>query len=135
MVPRTEAMPILGQDVLGPDGKPIGKLIDVLVGADGQPKAAVLDVGGFLGVGSRVVALDWPALRFAPSDTAAPISTTVTPDQLRAAPAYAHPDQSAAVVMATPGTSAGTSAGTPAGTPAAPQAAPEGAPQPQAQGR
>src|SRR5271157_44825 len=56
------AMAILGCAVHDPDGKVIGRLIDVLVDSAGQPSAAVIDFGGFLGVGSRKVAVAWNAL-------------------------------------------------------------------------
>src|SRR5271166_6932849 len=59
-LPPSEAMPILSQDVAGPDGTTVvGRVIDVLVDQTGRPRAAVLDVGGFLGMGARDVAVDW----------------------------------------------------------------------------
>jgi hypothetical protein len=57
---------ILGKAVTGPDDKSIGLLVDVIVGPDGTPRGAVIDVGGFLGVGSRKIAVDWRLLHFAP---------------------------------------------------------------------
>ena len=99
LLPRTEAMPILGQDVATANGGAVGRLIDVLVGDDGKPRAAVLDVGGFLGMGSRDVTVEWSALRFAPADKDHPITTTLTPDQIRSAPEYKSSDKPAAVVV------------------------------------
>jgi PRC-barrel domain len=99
MLPRTEAMPILGQDVVTANGAAVGRLVDVLVGDDGRPRAAVLDVGGFLGVGNRDVTVLWSALTFAPTDKDHPITTTLTPDQIRAAPDYKSSDKPAAVVV------------------------------------
>ncbi len=65
-VPPEQAMAILGHTVTDPDGKNIGRLVDVLVGAEGEPQAAVIDFGGFMGVGSRKIAVQWSALHFAP---------------------------------------------------------------------
>ena len=61
-VPPEQAMPILGTPVTGPDGKAIGRLVDVLVDAAGAPEAAVIDVGGFMGVGTRKIAVHWSTL-------------------------------------------------------------------------
>jgi hypothetical protein len=48
-----EAMSVLGHPVVEADGQTVARLIDVLVDPKGQPVAAVLDFGGFMGVGSR----------------------------------------------------------------------------------
>ena len=61
-----DAEAILGQRVTDPDGKEIGRLVDVLVDASGQPQAAIIDFGGFMGVGNRKIAVHWSALRFNP---------------------------------------------------------------------
>ncbi len=68
-----EATSILGRAVLGrpaPDAaeRTVARIIDVLVDQDGQVRAAVLEFGGFLGVGKRRVAVAWRALRFSPAD-------------------------------------------------------------------
>src|SRR5208283_3135944 len=89
---------ILGQDVAS-GGTVVGRLIDLLVGEDGQPRAAVLDVGGFMGMGARDVTVDWSTLHFAPTEKQHPITTTLSPDQIRSAPEYKNPDQPAAVVV------------------------------------
>ncbi|MBV8745886.1 MAG: PRC-barrel domain-containing protein, partial [Xanthobacteraceae bacterium] len=58
---------ILGKNVRGRNGEDMGRIVDVIVNRDGQVRAAVIDFGGFLGVGSRKIAVDWSALRFEPS--------------------------------------------------------------------
>jgi hypothetical protein len=64
-------------------------LIDVLVERGGQVRAAVIDFGGFLGVGNRKVAVDWGALRFAPTGSKYDrITLDLTRDQLKDAPEY-----------------------------------------------
>jgi hypothetical protein len=93
-----EAEAVLGQRVLDPSGKTIGRLIDVLVNAGGQPQAAVIDFGGFMGVGNRKIAVHWSALQFNPSDPEHKVVLDMTPDQIKAAPEYRHPDQPAPVV-------------------------------------
>ena len=61
-----ESAPILGRTVVGPDGNKLGLMTDVIVDRDGSPRAAVIDFGGFLGVGSRKIAVDWNLLVFEP---------------------------------------------------------------------
>lgn len=101
-VPPEEAMAILGRNVQGPDGKDIGRLVDVLVGQEGQPQAAVIDFGGFMGVGSRKIAVRWSALHFAPGDAKNPITLELTPDQIKGAPEYKDIAKPAPVVVAAP---------------------------------
>jgi hypothetical protein len=93
-----DAEAVLGQRILDQSGKTIGRFVDVLVDASGQPRAAVIDFGGFMGVGNRKVAVHWSALHFNPGDPAKKIVLDMTPDQIKAAPEYRNPDQAAPVV-------------------------------------
>jgi hypothetical protein len=79
----------------------MGHIIDVIVDGAGAPLAAVIDFGGFLGVGSRKIAVDWNALHFAPGDKPAPITLDLTKDQVRAAPEYT--DKKALVILGAAG--------------------------------
>ena len=98
-VPIDQTLAILGQKVADPDGKDIGRLVDVLVGDQGQPQAAVIDFGGFMGVGNRKIAVQWSALHFAPSDAKHPITLDLTQDQIKAAPEYKDVTKPAPVVV------------------------------------
>jgi hypothetical protein len=98
-VPTDQALAILGQKVADPDGKDIGRLVDVLVGDQGLPQAAVIDFGGFMGVGNRKIAVEWSALHFAPSDAKHPITLDLTQDQIKAAPEYKDVTKPAPVVV------------------------------------
>jgi hypothetical protein len=94
-----QAFSILGKKVHGPDGKDVfGSIIDILVDDQGQPRAAVVDFGGFLGVGSRKIAVDWQLLKFQPADAAAPIVLDLDRKQIQDAPEYKDPTQPAEVV-------------------------------------
>jgi hypothetical protein len=67
----------------------MGRIVDVVVDRAGQVRAAVIDFGGFLGVGSRKIAVDWNALSFPPpGDKAGRVSLEFTRDQVKAAPGY-----------------------------------------------
>jgi hypothetical protein len=55
----------------------------------GQVRAAIIDFGGFLGVGSRKIAVAWDALRFPPNaKKVGRIGLELTRDQAQAAPEY-----------------------------------------------
>jgi len=79
---------VLGKSVRDSRGEDVGRIIDVIVGRDGQMRAAVMDFGGFLGVGSRKVAVAWNVLSFSPDNTADRIGIELTRDQVRLAPEY-----------------------------------------------
>ena len=92
-----DATPILGREVLDLTGKPAGRIIDVLVDGMGGTRAAVVDFGGFLGIGQRRVAIAWRALHFQPADGG--IVLVLTAAQIAAAPDY---KAGAPVLMAAP---------------------------------
>ena len=80
---------ILGRQVLGAADENMGRIVDVIVDHSGRVRAAVIDFGGFLGVGSRKIAIDWSALHFPPpGQPNAKISLDLTRDQVKAAPEY-----------------------------------------------
>src|SRR6202790_1313526 len=67
----------------------MGRIVDVVVDRAGQVRAAVIDFGGFLGVGSRKIAVDWGALSFPkPGDKAGRVTLEFTRDQVKAGPEY-----------------------------------------------
>ena len=83
-----ESTGVLGKKVVGPDGKDLGLVVDVIVATDGHPSAAVIDFGGFLGVGSRKIAVDWRLLRFAPGRPDWQVLLTLGRAEIQAAPEY-----------------------------------------------
>jgi hypothetical protein len=85
---------ILGKKVMGPDDKELGLLVDVLVDAQRHPRAAVIDFGGFLGVGSRKIAVDWSLLKLAPGEPDWKISLNLNRAEIQGAPEYKPDDPS-----------------------------------------
>jgi hypothetical protein len=84
-----DAEAILGKTVHSSTGDDMGRLVDVVVDTDGRPRAAIIDFGGFLGVGSRKIAVDWGALKFVPNDPKGNVITVaLTRDQVKAAPEF-----------------------------------------------
>lgn len=51
------ASKLLGSDIYNDQGEKIGKLDDFIVGSNEEVSIAVIAVGGFLGMGSRMVAV------------------------------------------------------------------------------
>jgi len=89
IIGAADAHGVLGRDVRSAADEDMGRIVDVVVDRAGQVRAAVIDFGGFLGVGSRKIVVDWNALRFwrigNKSDS---ISLELTKEQVRAAPEY-----------------------------------------------
>lgn len=81
-------MSILGKRVQGPTGDDLGRVVDVLADASGRVRIAIIDFGGFLGVGNRRIAVDWPLLRFNPDGKDTSLLLSVSRDKLRATPEY-----------------------------------------------
>jgi hypothetical protein len=88
IAPR-EAHGVLGRDVRSPRDEDMGHIVDVLVDHTGTVRAAVIDFGGFLGVGSRKIVVDWNALHFGRvNDKSDNITLELTKAQVSAAPEY-----------------------------------------------
>lgn len=85
---RRQARSILGREVRSAAGENMGRIVDVIVDQAGNARAAVIDFGGFLGVGSRKIAVAWSALHFAVADGSERITLGFTRDQVKAAPEY-----------------------------------------------
>jgi sporulation protein YlmC with PRC-barrel domain len=57
------ASKVIGSSVVNDRGETIGKIDDLLVSADGKQPYAVLSVGGFLGMGTRLVVVPYETLK------------------------------------------------------------------------
>jgi hypothetical protein len=78
---------VLGIDALSSAGENMGRIVDIVVDRTGKVRAALIDFGGFLGVGSRKIAVDWRSLHFDPKKPG-DVVVNLTKDQLRVAPVY-----------------------------------------------
>ena len=84
-----EAHGVLGRDVRSPTNEDMGHIVDVIVDRTGTVRAAVIDFGGFLGVGSRKIVVDWNALHFGRvAEKVDSITLELTKAQVAAAPEY-----------------------------------------------
>ena len=84
-----EVQGILGNEVRSVNNESMGRIADVIVDGEGKPRAVIIDFGGFLGVGSRKIAVDWKALHFVPGASKRySIALELTKEQVKAAPEY-----------------------------------------------
>lgn len=89
IIGATEARGVLGRDVRGPAEEDMGRIVDVIVDRQGTVRAAVIDFGGFLGVGSRKIVVDWNALHFGRvANKGDSVTLQLTKEQVMAAPEY-----------------------------------------------
>lgn len=79
---------VIGKPVKSEGGEDLGRIVDLLVTTSGQVRAAVLDFGGVLGVGTRKIAVDWKALEFANVAKDGVVRLALTRNQVRVAPEY-----------------------------------------------
>jgi len=84
-----DAHGILGREVRSAANEDMGRVVDVIVDREGTVRAAVIDFGGFLGVGSRKIVVDWGALRFGGvANKRDSITLELNKAQVAAAPEY-----------------------------------------------
>lgn len=93
------ASQILGATVYSDQHQGIGGINDLIIDPDGKVKEAVISVGGFLGIGSKLVGVPYDQLRFE-QQSVRPAATT--------SGAIATPGATAATPTATDGTPAAT---------------------------
>lgn len=80
---------LIGTPVYGAQDENLGEVNDVIVSRDGMVEAFILDVGGFLGIGAKPVAIDVTTLEIKKDENdALHIYTDYTQEQLEALPEY-----------------------------------------------
>ena len=76
---------VLGKELVA-SGRNAGRIVDVLTDEAGRVRAVVVDYGGFLGVGSRKIAVAWSDLRFDSDGSNGEVITDLPPERLGTAP-------------------------------------------------
>ena len=80
---------LVGTTVYGANDENIGEIGDVVLAKEGKVDAVIIDVGGFLGMGEKPVAVGFDKLSFmADKDGKKYLYTPFTKDQLEAQPAF-----------------------------------------------
>lgn len=77
---------IIGKKIVSADGEDLGKVAEIAVSPDGSIANVVVSVGGFMGVGDRLVVLPWEALEISPSNDT--IKAYVTKSDIAQAPLF-----------------------------------------------
>jgi sporulation protein YlmC with PRC-barrel domain len=80
----TDTERLIGRDVHGVQGERVGDLENLLIDNDGRVRAAIIEFGGFLGIGTNQVAVPWDQLQI----TDDRIVTNLTREQVRAMPRW-----------------------------------------------
>jgi hypothetical protein len=80
---------LIGLNIENPANENIGEIYDIVITDAGATRAYIVSVGGFLGLGTRYVAVDPKAITFNRQDEKNWKATMkVNKDQLKAAPEY-----------------------------------------------
>jgi len=84
---------IIGTSVLNNSGDTIGKVDDLILTMDGKGPVAVLSVGGFLGVGSRLITVPYDSFKISTDDKIT--FPNATKESLNAMPEFHYPKKPA----------------------------------------
>ena len=88
VVGDASAQTVLGLPVRTSKGEDLGHVDDIVVDRSGVLMAAIIDFGGFLGVGSRKIAVDWRILHLPDTGAMDKLIADLPLNQLREAPVY-----------------------------------------------
>lgn len=83
-----ELTSVLGRDIRTRGEEDMGRIIDILSDRSGKVQAAVVELGGFLGIGTRKIVVEWSVLTFEAKGKRPQIILEMGRDQLRTAPEY-----------------------------------------------
>ena len=96
---QAEATGVLGRMVRDSSGQQVGRIVDVVVEPSGQPRAIVVDTGGFMGVGARRVAVAWEVTHVPPpASKDQSVAIDLSDDQVKGAPEYTDRSKPATIV-------------------------------------
>jgi len=82
------ASKLLNSEIYNGQGEKIGRLGDFIVGSNAEVSIAIIAVGGFLGVGARMVAV--PATLLESNDQGQIVLPDATRDRLNALPEFSY---------------------------------------------
>ena len=85
---RHELESVLGREIHTKVEDGVGRIIDLLADHNGRVQAAVIEFGGFMGIGTRKIAVEWSALHFERGGKQPQVILDMSRDQLRKAPEY-----------------------------------------------
>jgi len=84
---------VIGATIYSSDDETVGEISEVVLTQDGKIEAVVVDVGGFLGIGAKSVAISFDSLDFRVDESGnVYVYSAFTEDQLQAAAEYVKDD-------------------------------------------
>jgi sporulation protein YlmC with PRC-barrel domain len=84
MPPVAEVENFIGKEVYAHTGEAVGEIVNLLVGPGDRVRSAIVEFGGFLGIGEHQVAVAWDRLNV----TGDRITVNMTEAQIRAEPRW-----------------------------------------------
>jgi hypothetical protein len=87
------ASALIGTKVRNANKESIGKINEIYLDKDAKVTDVVISVGGFLGVGSKDVAVKWSDISVGQDDTSVVLTTSLTKEALTALPDYTKTDR------------------------------------------
>ena len=106
---QAQAQELIGADVKNAENETIGEVESVALDQSGMVSNIIVSVGGFLGMGTRDVALSWNDLQVAEGGQS--VTTTMTKDQLKNMPEYQYSDSAQRGKVFSGGGASGTGGG------------------------
>jgi PRC-barrel domain len=92
------SLSVLGKKVRSAKGEDLGRLVDILADDRGRVRVAIIESGGFLGVGNRRVAVDWSLLKFHPDPNDSYVMLDANAQTLQETPEYKDSHQPVAIM-------------------------------------
>jgi len=94
---QMSANALIGAKVRNEAREVVGEIQDVYLDNNGATKVVIVSVGGFLGMGTKNVAVKWSDIKFTRDGNSALLMTTWTKDALKAMPDYKYERRAPAI--------------------------------------
>ncbi len=85
------ASDLIGTELKTSGDESVGEIGDLIIDQDGKVVAVVVNVGGFLAMGDKHVAIDWKAVKMSGNPDDRDLRVDMTRDDLQSAPSYENP--------------------------------------------
>ena len=86
------ASDLIGRELKTSGDESVGEIGDLIIDRDGKVAAVLVNVGGFLGMGEKHVAIDWNAVEMSGNSEEQELRVDMTRDELESAPSYEKSD-------------------------------------------
>ncbi|GGC59402.1 PRC-barrel domain-containing protein [Marinobacter halophilus] len=82
------ASDLIGAELKTTGDQSVGEISDLIIGQDGKVAAVVVNVGQYLGMGEKHVAIDWNAVKMSGNPDDRELRVEMTGEELQSAPSY-----------------------------------------------